>query len=196
MFISKANLAVAAAASSDLTRFATGSVLIEADGKTVATDGHILAMVGGLPANTSAPAMAVPFEPCLIPARAALDLGKQIRKPFTTAEIAVPESNLNGSIIVQTNGTATHTVAKDQNATADRFPDYAAVIPSGDAVWSAGFKVQQLAQALGIAKDAGLKFVRIAALDEHQPIKLTGTNADGQAVLLLVMPYPMTPEQE
>lgn len=180
MFLPKANLAVVKAASSDACRLAINTVLIEADGATVATDGHILVKVGAIPANK----MATPLKPCLLSRDDAMAIAKALPKKGTPAEIDVDATNLNGHIAVKV-GTATHAPLK----TDMQFPDYGQVYPKEAPSLTIGFSIDLMLRTLTTLKDAGVKSAAFNFTDALSPLHITATNDAEQAVSALVMPW-------
>jgi DNA polymerase III sliding clamp (beta) subunit (PCNA family) len=184
MFLTKANLAVTKAASTDGSRYAISNVLIEADGATVATDGHMLVKVGALPAN----ALATPLLPSIVPAVALATVAKALPKKGEHAIVDVDATNANGHFAIAA-GTAVHAITKGEGG-ATTFPDYGRVYPTYDApTLTIGFSVDLLSRMLDIAKAAGVKTLALNFGDDGTPLHATGETESGQTFSALAMPY-------
>ena len=164
MLLDKRSFAVVHAASKDVTRAVLNGVLIEPDGKTVATDGHILAEISpctefeeaDFPVREgAAPAWAPEGEGVVVPAEVCKKAAK------------LPSSKRHHLLILNAiqlckNGSGPEFMATDldtESRAAFRpldgpFPNYRQVIPKTEsAKFRIGFSVAVLEKAVKIAKE-------------------------------------------
>ena len=205
MFLNKHNLAIAALASKDQTRYALHGLHITPT-ETAATDGHCLGRVT-LPdfPRGDFPVVGVeesdkPFAPCIIPKDAADRLAKQLPKK---ASIPILENALVD--IERSQGDTFRAVTTDRDTTQPlevskvegEFPTLDNVMPTGEPVLTVGFNALLLAQVLKVAgsiTDSQNRVVKLEFFDQKYkgkqvgPVKITCQNVHtGQTGTFLVM---------
>ena len=206
LLLSRANLELAALASSDSTRTNLAGLYVTPE-CTVATDGHALGIVDA-PQTDGAdfprvagmePQPAETLKPCIIPTDGAKRMVKALprrsRVPVLEhACVDVAHSNVNGTFRAVTTDLETTTPIEVRKVDGE-FPMYSQVIPGGEPVFSIGFDTCLLRRVLDVAVKCkgrdykGAAGFRFDFYGPDAPVKITGTNDGGQRLTFLVMPY-------
>lgn len=204
MYLNRANLEIAALASTDASRLGLCSVRVEA-GRTMATDGHALGIVAtpaldpkDYPAVGGLTETDAGFQPCSIPVDTAKALLRAIPKRshvpvLACAKVDVAASNANGVFRAVTTDLETTTPVEGRKIEAS-YPDVDQVVPSGKPAHTTAFDASLLGKVLTTAVKMGLRgrtpTVTLAfyGKDGEGPVKITAETEAGQAVTFVVMP--------
>ena len=177
MFLTKKALESVRLASRDDPRFAINGIRVEADGSTVATDGHKLIRYtpAGLPGDQDAPAIdgvsmpanAPDLEPFILSADACKAIGKALPKRATLpvlayAQLDTAATNENGHAVIGVTDLESPQVFKPAKLEGS-FPKYEAVIPKPEnELCFVGLDVSYLIQIGQTLKAQGFKRVRLS----------------------------------
>lgn len=203
MLLLPKSLQVIKAASNDQTRPALRGVRIEADGSTVATNGHILARFQPTehPDAKEYPTVegccAVsdePLAPFTLPSEAIAMILKAVPKTRRTLPILgtialdVLQTNQNGCAVLATTDLENPQIFRPRKIE-DDFPDFSKVMPAGKPKMIVGFKVETFRDALDTLRATGVEFFVLELRDETGPAKIVGQTKDRDGIVTaLVMP--------
>lgn len=205
MLVSKAQLTVRHAASKDTSRYNLNGIRFEADGRTVATDGHRLYTVTAeVPSDDDYPNVAdventsEPLEPFILPSETADRVRKAIPKKqrapiLEYARLDVASTNANGSARFVTTDIENAQVVEGRKIEGE-FPDWRKVMPEeGKAQVTVTLNWQYLAdigKALNeFAPGSRGKAVKLEITDALSPVKFTATDPDSGAEFTgIIMP--------
>lgn len=211
MLINRANLELAALASTDATRFVLNGLHLSQE-CTVATDGHVLGIVelphdlpeADFPDVGVAPLTdpLAPFGTCTLTQATASALKAAIprkhRLPILTNALVDIAGSSNGSFraVAATDLEVTQPIEGDKIA--GEYVAWANVLPTGKVVSTFHFNAALLRRILDVAlkcqaKDGRAKSstLKLEIFDDQHglgPMKLTGTTEAGQAMTFLLMP--------
>ena len=203
MLLSKKQLAVAGAASTDETRYAINGIFINPDGKIQATDGYIAVtfMLGegldekefptieGLGAvdDTALVPFTLHRDSCLQITKA---LPKKSRLPIVNcARLDVAATNANGCAVIGITDLESPQVLRPKKIDS-QFPDFSKVEPSGNPALSVGIGIDALEKLIKTLKALEVTSFKLSLYDDGAgPMSIDAHNKAGDSVHCLLMPY-------
>lgn len=204
MLLKKESFHVAKAASDDATRYGLTGILVEPDGSTVGTDGHILLKYSpkNVPEQTEYPMIdgfsdasdTTPLVPFILPKADALAIAKMPEKSrhlpiLQYVALDVPRTNANGNAYFTSTNLETVTQVAPKKIDG-RFPEYDRVIPAKERGGiTIGFTLSVLEKALATMKACGVTVFSMNVVDATAPVRIDAECSDYDGTVVgVVMP--------
>jgi DNA polymerase III sliding clamp (beta) subunit (PCNA family) len=205
MLLQRKALEIVRAASKDQTRQSICGIRIEADGATIATDGHILAKftptanpdgkeypaIEGVSADDGESRL----QPFTLPSEAVAILLKALPKKAPRClpilghvALDVQQTNTNGCAVAAITDLENPQVFKLRKV-ADDFPTYQSVFPKGKPKFVIGFMMAALENLISTLRVTGVEAFVVEVRDETGPALIKARTKDGDGlVTALIMP--------
>ena len=207
MLLRKQALSVVGAASNDDPRYSLNGILVEPDGSTVATDGHILVKYTPRSQPDTAdyptvegcdPAKPGALVPFILPSDAAKDIYKAVPKgrkaslPILTDFVAidVEQTNANGCAVLGVTDLESPRVFRPMKIEGS-FPKYENVIPTADKLGpKVGLGVDLLMRICKIAKAQGFECLELQTFVDEPADKPVIFRAKNDKAVFLAVQMP------